>query len=75
MHTFADGLFEMELRKKELESEIEQNRMVRLARAGRPRAKRNWSVRLAALWLSDIVAGLRCQLRSRFAADLSLVAC
>jgi hypothetical protein len=75
MNTFADVLFEMELRQENLRSEVEQIRWARQAagaRVGRPSLD---GVRRAAVQMGDVVAGLRCRLRSRFAVELDAAAC
>lgn len=75
MNTFADVLFEMELRQENVRSEVEQVRWARRAGEARVRGQSLDGIRRAAVQLGDIVAGLRCQLRSRFAVGLDAAAC
>jgi hypothetical protein len=75
MNTFADVLFEMQLRTDSLQAEAQEERWSRLAAAGRSQAKRDLSMRRMAVRLGDYVSGLRCLLQSRFAADTAPTAC
>ena len=71
MYTYVDVPFETEVRKRELEVKLEQARRLTLAQAAHPRVNRSGGLHYLALWLGDILAGLQCQLRSRFAGPSS----
>jgi len=75
MNTFADVIMEAELRQKSFRAEAEQQRWVRQAMEARAGGQVRDELRRSAVRLGDIVAGLRCQLRSRFATQLDPVAC
>lgn len=75
MNTSADGLYEMQLRRKQLEGEVERLRWAQLASAARPKIRKNWGFQQVALWMGDMVGGLQCQLQARFASELSSPAC
>lgn len=75
MNTFADVVMEAELRQKSFRAEAEQQRWVRQAAEARVRGETWDGLRRSAVRLGDIVAGLRCQLRSRFATQLDPAAC
>ncbi len=69
--------FETEIRSPYLQARRERYRQAwwfAAASASRG-AKREWPIRRAAVWLGDIVAGLRCQLESRFASEPAATAC
>jgi hypothetical protein len=75
MNTFADVVMEAELRQKSFRAEAEEQRWVRQAAEARA-GEQPWDgLRRSAVRLGDIVAGLRCQLRSRFATELDPAAC
>ena len=66
---------ELRYRDKNIVEQIERARWSRLAEADRTSRNRDWGIRRAVLWSGDMVAGLRCLLRSQFAAELSSAAC
>ena len=68
MYSFSYMLFEAKLRQQNLWSEAEQERLAR--RAARARVGGRTAAQLAA-----IVAGLRCQVQSRFGSNLEPAAC
>ena len=75
MYTFSYMLFEAKLRQQNLWSEAEQERLARQAAGARVSGQTADGIRRTAVRLGDIVAGLRCQLQSRFASDLEAAAC
>lgn len=75
MYTFAYMLFEMKLRQQDLRSEAGQDGWARQAAGARVSGQTLDGIRRTAVRLGDIVAGLRCQLQSRFASDLEAAAC
>jgi hypothetical protein len=75
MYTFADVLFEMELRQQNLRSEAEEERWARQAAGVRVSGQSLDGIRRTAVELGDIVAGLRCQLQSRFDSNLEVASC
>jgi hypothetical protein len=75
MNTFADVVIEAELRQKSFRAEAEQERWARKAAEARVGTETWDGLRRSAIRLGDIVAGLRCQLRSRFATQLDPAAC
>ncbi len=75
MHTFADGLFEMELRKKHIEAELERAKWVRWAEEARPKTKRDWGIWRTAVSLRDRVLEVRCEVQTLFAAEPASSTC
>jgi len=75
MNTFADVVMEAELRQKSFRAEAEQQRWVRQALEARTGGQVRDGIRRSVVRLGDIVAGLQCQFRSRFATQLDPVAC
>ena len=75
MHTLTDVLFEMELRKKSIEAELERARWARLAAAARSQDKRELGIWRMAIRLGDLLVGFRCQVQSLFAPNPSTTAC
>jgi len=75
MNTFADVVIEAELRQKNFRAEAEQQRLVRQALEARAGGQIRDGIRRSAVRLGDIVAGLQCQLRTRFATQLDPAAC
>lgn len=75
MNTFADILFEMQLRTSSLQDEAKQERWSKLAAAGRSQAEREMGIRRMALRFGDYVTGLRCMLQRRFASEPGATAC
>lgn len=74
MNTFADMLFEMEIRTHDLRAEREEDRWARIAAESRS-GSRGWGFRRLAVQLGDYLSGLRCLLQSRFATDAGANAC
>lgn len=74
MHNFTDVLFEMEMRKKSIEAEIERLRRARLAAEAHSQEERVPAIRRVAFWLGD-AAGLYCRWQRRFAAASGPIAC
>ena len=69
MNSYAEMHFETHIRKRGLPYESEGKQVARIAASLRPRrAKKESRIRLAARWLGDFVAGLRCQLGNRLAS-------
>lgn len=66
---------ELRLRNENMAAQMEQDRWERLSATTLPRAKRDWDIRRMARGLADTVAGLRCQLQTRFAIEQSSLAC
>jgi ribosomal protein S6 len=75
MYTYADVIFEAETRRRNLQDEVEQQRLVRLAATGRTQAERDWGVRRLAVQLADYVSGLRCLMHRAFASEPGAAAC
>ncbi len=75
MHTFADGLFEMELRKKQIEAKLDRAKWVRWAEAARPKTKRERGIWRTALRLRERVLEVRCEVQSLFAAEPASATC
>jgi hypothetical protein len=67
--------FEMELRTKAIEDELERARLVKLARAARSQDDRLAAYRRAATGLSDTAVWLWCQLQSRLSPGMDAAAC
>ena len=69
--------FELEAQNRALQTEREQDRWAWwMAEAYASRgAKQESRIRRVAVWLDDVVAGLRCQLESRFASEPVATAC
>jgi hypothetical protein len=80
MNRLADAhnivLFEMETRRPELQAMREQDRRAWwISAASAPRGAKRLGIRQLAVRLGDLVAGLRCQLDSRFAPEPVAKAC
>ena len=80
MNSLADAhrvvLFEMENRRPDLHAVREQDRRAGwIAALSAPQDERESRIRRVAVQLGDFVAGLRCQLESRFATEQQAVAC
>lgn len=75
MHTFTDVLLEMEIRKKEIETEIERIRWARLAAEARPQTRREWGIWRMVIGLHDRLLEIRCEVQSLFAANPRTTAC
>ena len=75
MISLDDAMHEMKYRTSSFQFEAEQDRMARLAAAGRSKGERvsgSWHM---AVQVGDYVARLRCQLQSRFASEPGATAC
>jgi len=74
MNTFADVLFEMQLRTSSLQDEAKQERWARIAASSR---SGDWAsgIRRVAIQLGDYAAGLRCLLKRSFASEPGATAC
>lgn len=68
--------FELEAQHRNLQTEREQDRWAWwMAAASEPRRARGAGIRQLAVSLGDYLAGLRCQLESRFASEPAATAC
>ena len=73
---FSDHvIYEMGYRTNSRLFEVEQDRLARLATAGRSKGSSLSGARRMAVQLGDYLAGLRCLLQSRFAANTGATAC
>ena len=75
MISLDDAMREMKYRTSSFQFEAEQDRLARLAAAGRSKGERVSGARRLAVQLGDYVAGLRCLLQSRFTSEPSAAAC
>ena len=70
MNSHAEMHFETQIRRRGLPYESEGKQTARIAASLRPRrAKKESRIRHVAVWLGDLVAGLRCRLESRLASE------
>ena len=69
MNSLADLHAEQQLRRRGCPYENERERMARIVAASRSRDAKESRIRGMAVRLGDFVAGLRCQLQSRFASE------
>lgn len=75
MQDWGNTRSNMEYRTKIILAEVEQNRLAKLAASARSEDERGSGGRRMAMRLGDLVAGLWCQLQSRFATDPGATAC
>jgi hypothetical protein len=75
MNDYALIHSETQLRRRGLPCESEGRHVTRIAAAVRPRRAKESRIRRVAVRLGDIVAGLRCQVQSRFASEPAATAC
>ena len=75
MNSLADLHFEQQIRRRGDPYETERERFASLVAASRSRDAQESRIRRMAVRLSDYVAGLRCQLQSRFALEPAADAC
>lgn len=75
MYNYSYLLFEAKLRQQNLWSEAEQERLARRAAGARVSGQMVDGIRRTAVRLGEIVAGLRCQVQSRFGSNLEPAAC
>jgi len=75
MISLDDPIYEVGRRTSSIRFEVEQDRMARLAAAGRSKGQGVSGGRRLAVQLGDYVAGLRCLVQSRFATEPGATAC
>jgi len=75
MHTFADGLFEMELRKKQIKADWERAKWVRWAEAARPKTRKQRGIWHTAIRLRDRMLEVRCEVQSLLSAEPATTTC
>ena len=75
MQGLGDARVMMEYQTKNIETELEHDRLARLASASRPRKERLLGIRRVVVRLGDLLVGLGCRLQARYAAEPDAVAC
>ena len=76
MNSYAEMHFETQIRGRGFPYESEGKQVARIAASLRPRrAKKESRIQHVAVWLGDLVAGLRCRLESRLASEPAPTPC